>query len=139
VPHSDETLVRVDAAGICGSDLHAWQGHDARRVPPLILGHEPAGTIVEGPEAGKRVAINPLIGCGLAAIAWKANPISAQEEICWVSDGPTRPPKATALILLWTLSAAGQHAPIPAVAAALVASSLTSGCRTVLMVLIPDV
>ena len=64
MPRSDETIVRVDAAGICGSPLHAWQGHDARRVPPLILGHELAGTIAEGPEGGQRVAINPLIGCG---------------------------------------------------------------------------
>lgn len=60
----DETLVRVEAAGICGSDLHAWHGHDARRVPPMILGHELAGTVVDGPMAGQRVAINPLVGCG---------------------------------------------------------------------------
>ncbi len=63
-PQADETLVRVDAAGICGSDLHAWHGHDERRVPPLILGHELAGTVVDGPMAGQRVAINPLVGCG---------------------------------------------------------------------------
>lgn len=63
-PAAGETLVRVDAAGICGSDLHAWHGHDARRVPPMILGHELAGTVVDGPMTGQRVAINPLVGCG---------------------------------------------------------------------------
>ncbi|MFI4904721.1 MAG: alcohol dehydrogenase catalytic domain-containing protein, partial [Burkholderiales bacterium] len=29
-----EVLIRVDAAGICGSDMHAYHGHDPRRVPP---------------------------------------------------------------------------------------------------------
>jgi alcohol dehydrogenase len=59
-----EVLIRVDAAGICGSDMHAYHGHDPRRVPPLILGHELAGEILEGPGAGRRVTVNPLITCG---------------------------------------------------------------------------
>ena len=37
VAASGEVLIRVDAVGICGSDMHAWHGHDPRRVPPLIL------------------------------------------------------------------------------------------------------
>ncbi|MEM1307499.1 MAG: alcohol dehydrogenase catalytic domain-containing protein [Pseudomonadota bacterium] len=57
--------VRVSACGICGSDMHAYHGADmVRRPPPLILGHEAAGEIVDGPRAGERVAINPLIPCG---------------------------------------------------------------------------
>lgn len=59
-----ESLVKIEASGICGSDMHAWHGHDERRVPPLILGHELAGTIQGGELDGKRVAINPLITCG---------------------------------------------------------------------------
>ncbi|HTL75404.1 MAG TPA: alcohol dehydrogenase catalytic domain-containing protein [Casimicrobiaceae bacterium] len=59
-----EVLIRVEAVGICGSDMHAYHGHDPRRKPPLILGHELAGTIVEGPGAGQRVTVNPLITCG---------------------------------------------------------------------------
>ncbi len=59
-----EALLRVDAAGICGSDMHAYHGHDPRRVPPLILGHELVGTIVDGADAGRRVTANPLITCG---------------------------------------------------------------------------
>ena len=49
-----EVVLRVDAVGICGSDMHAFHGHDPRRKPGLILGHELAGTIVEGP--GDRTA-----------------------------------------------------------------------------------
>ena len=60
----DEVLIRVDAVGICGSDMHAYHGHDPRRVPPLILGHELAGEILEGPGKGRRVTVNPLITCG---------------------------------------------------------------------------
>ncbi|HVB47477.1 MAG TPA: alcohol dehydrogenase catalytic domain-containing protein, partial [Burkholderiales bacterium] len=59
-----EVVIRIDAAGICGSDMHAYHGHDPRRVPPLILGHELAGEIVAGPDTGKRVTVNPLITCG---------------------------------------------------------------------------
>jgi len=59
-----ESLVRIDAVGICGSDMHAWHGHDPRRVPPLILGHEAAGEVVGGAGVGRRVTMNPLISCG---------------------------------------------------------------------------
>lgn len=63
VPHS-ECLVRVEAVGICGSDMHAYLGHDERRPAPLILGHEAAGVVVEGPGAARRVTVNPLTTCG---------------------------------------------------------------------------
>lgn len=59
-----EVLIRVEAVGICGSDMHAYHGHDPRRVPPLILGHELAGQVLEGPGKGRRVTVNPLITCG---------------------------------------------------------------------------
>lgn len=59
-----EVLIRVEAVGICGSDMHAYHGRDPRRNPPLILGHELAGIIVEGPGAGRHVTVNPLITCG---------------------------------------------------------------------------
>ena len=59
-----EVLIDVSACGICGSDMHAYHGHDARRPPPLILGHEASGTILEGPRAGERVTVNPLVTCG---------------------------------------------------------------------------
>ena len=60
-PAVGEVLVKVEAVGICGSDMHAYHGHDNRRPPPLILGHEAAGHIVSGPRAGERVTINPLV------------------------------------------------------------------------------
>jgi len=60
-----ESLVTIEASGICGSDMHAWHGHDARRVPPLILGHELAGVVSGGDMHGQRVAINPLISCSV--------------------------------------------------------------------------
>jgi threonine dehydrogenase-like Zn-dependent dehydrogenase len=59
-----ESIVRVAASGICGSDMHAYHGKDNRRIPPLILGHEISGTIDKGKFAGKKVILNPLITCG---------------------------------------------------------------------------
>jgi 2-desacetyl-2-hydroxyethyl bacteriochlorophyllide A dehydrogenase len=60
-PGPGEVLVRIAAVGICGSDMHAYHGHDTRRPAPLVLGHEAAGTIVSGPRQGERVTINPLV------------------------------------------------------------------------------
>ncbi len=64
MPEPGEALIRVEASGICGSDMHAYHGHDPRRNPGLILGHEFAGTIIDGPGIGRRVTGNPLISCG---------------------------------------------------------------------------
>ncbi|MGI9337606.1 MAG: zinc-dependent alcohol dehydrogenase [Gammaproteobacteria bacterium] len=55
-----DIVVRIAAVGICGSDMHAYLGHDERRPPPLILGHESAGETA----SGKKVIINPLVVCG---------------------------------------------------------------------------
>lgn len=60
-PADGELIVKVEAVGICGSDMHAYHGLDSRRPAPLILGHEAAGVIAEGPRAGERVTINPLV------------------------------------------------------------------------------
>jgi len=64
VPADGEVVLRIDAVGICGSDMHAYHGQDPRRNPPLILGHELAGTVVAGPNIGMRYTANPLITCG---------------------------------------------------------------------------
>ena len=58
-----ESIVKVSASGICGSDMHAYHGKDDRRIPPLILGHEISGTIYKGNQSGKKVVLNPLITC----------------------------------------------------------------------------
>ena len=64
VPKLGDELVQVLFSGICGSDMHAFLGHDARRPTPLILGHEASGAIVGGLRDGALVTINPLNGCG---------------------------------------------------------------------------
>jgi len=56
-----EELIKVNAAGICGSDMHAYHGLDERRIPPLILGHEISGM---NQTDHSPVVINPLITCG---------------------------------------------------------------------------
>jgi len=64
VPGPGEALVKLEAVGICGSDMHAYHGQDARRVPPLILGHEAVGVVQNGAQQGRRVVLNPLMTCG---------------------------------------------------------------------------
>ena len=64
-PASGDALVAIESVGICGSDMHAYLGHDERRVPPLILGHEAVGAVLEGSNPGQRVVLNPLITCGV--------------------------------------------------------------------------
>ena len=63
-----EVVLAIEAVGICGSDMHAWHGHDPRRKPGLVLGHEFVGRIAEsaapGFAVGTRFTGNPLITCG---------------------------------------------------------------------------
>jgi len=69
-PADDEVLVRVRACGICGSDIHGWDGSTGRRRPPLIMGHEASGEIaavgakVTGWQQGDRVTFDSTISCG---------------------------------------------------------------------------
>jgi L-iditol 2-dehydrogenase len=44
-PGAGEVLVRVEACGICGSDVHGYDGSSGRRIPPIVMGHEAAGTV----------------------------------------------------------------------------------------------
>ena len=69
-PGSGEVLLRVEACGICGSELEAFKKRSPRRVPPLVMGHEFCGVVEEvGPgvatlAAGERVVSHSLFGCG---------------------------------------------------------------------------
>ncbi len=68
-----EVVIRIDATGLCGSDLSTWLGHHPFRRPPVVLGHEAAGTVVAAAAdvttiaPGARVALCPLIPCGRCA------------------------------------------------------------------------
>jgi 2-desacetyl-2-hydroxyethyl bacteriochlorophyllide A dehydrogenase len=65
-----DVLIEVAHAGICGSELSGYLGRSSLRSPPLVMGHEFAGTIaqvgggVEGVSIGERVTVNPLVSCG---------------------------------------------------------------------------
>ncbi|CTQ32685.1 zinc-dependent alcohol dehydrogenase [Jannaschia rubra] len=87
-PGPGEHLVRIHAAGICGSDMHAWMGHDARRPAPLILGHEAAGVIAGGPRDGERVTINPLVACGTCAAC-----AAGRDNLCGARQIISMPPR----------------------------------------------
>ncbi len=73
-PGPDDVLVRVEACGICGSDVHGYDGGSGRRIPPIVMGHEAAGTVVtagrdsgaQSPEFhnGQRVTFDSTIYCG---------------------------------------------------------------------------
>ena len=68
-PGPGELILRAEAVGICGSEVEGYLGHMGNRTPPLVMGHEFAGTVVAagdgaGELEGARVAVNPLSGCG---------------------------------------------------------------------------
>ena len=70
VPAPDEVLIRVAACGICGSDVHGYDGASGRRIPPLVMGHEAAGSIAALGSAVKnfapddRVTFDSTVYCG---------------------------------------------------------------------------
>ena len=53
---TDEVLVRVAACGICGSDVHGYDGSSGRRIPPLVMGHEAAGVVAAVGSSAKNFA-----------------------------------------------------------------------------------
>jgi L-iditol 2-dehydrogenase len=67
---TDEVLIRVETCGICGSDVHGYDGSSGRRIPPIVMGHEAAGTVesvgssVRGFAAGDRVTFDSTVYCG---------------------------------------------------------------------------
>jgi L-iditol 2-dehydrogenase len=72
-PGPGEVLVRVAACGICGSDVHGYDGSSGRRIPPIVMGHEAAGTIaaigtgVSGLSEGDRVTFDSTVYCGVCS------------------------------------------------------------------------
>jgi L-iditol 2-dehydrogenase len=69
-PAPDELLIRIRACGICGSDVHGYDGSTGRRLPPVVMGHEAAGVVeavgsaVESFRAGDRVTFDSTVYCG---------------------------------------------------------------------------
>ena len=69
-PAAEEVLIRVEACGICGSDVHGYDGSSGRRIPPIVMGHEAAGIIesvgsaVSKYKKGDRVTFDSTIYCG---------------------------------------------------------------------------
>ncbi|MBL4884927.1 MAG: alcohol dehydrogenase catalytic domain-containing protein, partial [Planctomycetaceae bacterium] len=67
---SGDILISVQACGVCGSDVHGYDGSSGRRIPPLIMGHEAAGVITEIGSAvtrfqvGNRVTFDSTVSCG---------------------------------------------------------------------------
>jgi 2-desacetyl-2-hydroxyethyl bacteriochlorophyllide A dehydrogenase len=59
-PQAGEEEIAIEVAGVCGSDISGFLGHSALRRPPLVLGHELVGRLLDG----RRVVANPLVSCG---------------------------------------------------------------------------
>jgi len=69
----EDLLVRVKACGVCGSDVHGYDGSTGRRIPPLVMGHEAAGVVERAGAAvadfapGDRVTFDSTVFCGQCA------------------------------------------------------------------------
>ena len=66
----EDVLIQVEACGICGSDIHGYDGSTGRRIPPLVMGHEAAGIVVDSGAGvddmppGTRVTFDSMVSCG---------------------------------------------------------------------------
>ncbi len=140
-PQCGEVLVRVAACGICGSDVHGYDGSSGRRIPPIVMGHEAAGTIaavgegVKGLSEGERVTFDSTIYCGACSYCLRGEMnLCDQRQVLGVSCSDYRRagafaefvvvPSRTIYRLPETLSFA-EAAMLEAVAVAIHAVSLT--------------
>ncbi len=83
VAGAGEVLVQVAACGICGSDVHGYDGSSGRRIPPLVMGHEAAGVIAAVGQGvthfavGDRVTFDSTVYCGACSYC-----LSGQINLC---------------------------------------------------------
>jgi L-iditol 2-dehydrogenase len=92
-----EVVIRVAACGICGSDVHGYDGSSGRRIPPIVMGHEAAGTVaaagdgVIGWTEGDRVTFDSTIYCGECAACLRGDiNLCDRREVLGVSCGDYR-------------------------------------------------
>jgi L-iditol 2-dehydrogenase len=102
-PGDGEVLVSVAACGICGSDVHGYDGSSGRRIPPIVMGHEAAGTIaalgdgVSGFAVGDRVTFDSTISCGACSNCHRGHVnLCDNRQVLGVSCGEFRRPGAFA-------------------------------------------
>jgi len=96
-PGSRDLLVRVKACGICGSDVHGFDGSTGRRIPPIVMGHEAAGEIiamgseVTGFRIGQPITFDSTVYCGTCDFcrAGKVN-LCDRRQVLGVSCGDYR-------------------------------------------------
>ena len=122
-----EVVLKIEAVGICGSDLHAWHGHDPRRQPGLVLGHEFVGAIAQsaapGFETGSRWTGNPLITCGSCEYC-----VQGRNNLCAnrTMVGMTRPGAYAEYMSIPAASLIAMPQDMPALAAALTEPAATA-------------
>jgi alcohol dehydrogenase len=122
-----EVVLKIEAVGICGSDMHAWHGHDPRRQPGLVLGHEFVGRIAQsaahGFDAGTRWTGNPLITCGVCDYCVQGrNNLCSQRTMV----GMTRPGAYAEYMSIPAASLVAMPQDMPAAAAALTEPAATA-------------
>lgn len=130
-PHPElvpgEVVLKIEAVGICGSDMHAWHGHDPRRKPGLVLGHEFVGSIAEsaapGFAVGTRFTGNPLITCGTCEYC-----VQGRNNLCAnrTMVGMTRPGAYAEFMSIPAASLIAMPQDMPARAAALTEPAATA-------------
>jgi L-iditol 2-dehydrogenase len=93
----EELLVRVRACGICGSDVHGYDGSSGRRIPPIVMGHEAAGEVtavgsaVKGFAPGDRVTFDSTVYCGKCYFCRRGEPnLCDDRQVLGVSCGDYR-------------------------------------------------
>ena len=96
-PQAGEILLRVAACGICGSDVHGYDGSSGRRIPPIVMGHEAAGIVaaigdgVRGFSEGDRVTLDSTVYCGECANCVRGDiNLCDRREVLGVSCGDYR-------------------------------------------------
>jgi L-iditol 2-dehydrogenase len=96
-PGPNEVLIRVAACGICGSDVHGFDGTSGRRIPPIVMGHEAAGVVaatgtgVTRFKAGDRVTFDSTVYCGECAFCRRGEVnLCDRREVIGVSCGEYR-------------------------------------------------
>ena len=93
-PGPGQVRIRIEASGICGTDIHVWHGDVPVPGLPMVLGHEPVGMVeslgagVTTVRVGDRVGVSwTQRGCGRCRRCQEERPIYCTDAVSWLQNG----------------------------------------------------
>ena len=89
IQHSNDAIIRITTAAICGTDLHTYRGLAGSKNPPWIMGHEGIGVIVQTGSGVKSLKVGDRVTAGVVGCGYCDNCLRGRFTYCLTYDPST--------------------------------------------------